>query len=738
MLGLKANALARNELDKTVTYEKMMQHFQLRKVSSYDAVGAAAVAESAQLALSRPSSAKSMSRKHSPSSSVSEGVEDAADPPDEEELLMIDTVDQPVNSVTIPNGDPQLHKIRPLIRQQSSRPVISNVGTQRHRVPRWWRRLRRQVRHVMAPLAVPLSPVGALTKVRAVAQLVAFLVQVLSLPLVPAYFPIGCESVRKVMVFLELVYLIDVVLHLNTSYYDHTSLQLVTSRQKIFERYAKGWLIWDLLGAVPIETFGGKGGREDNVLHVVFHAFFRVGRLVHFAHEFREYLRVSQRLRIAKNVISWLFYSRSSHLVRIVNMIMSVVLAAHYVACGWHLLTRDDPNAPNAARAGATVLEQYTSDINYAVMLIHGQGEYNGLTPLQNVFPAVVVILGSVIIAIVFGNIAMLVSNFNANSTKYQRKMEALFETMNKLDLPVELRERIQQYYEHLWREYESLDGDIVKFSRELTHTLAIEVGLVKYMGLIMNVPFWQDCTPDFVTQIVLSLVVRVYLPDDFVIRQGEVGQELFMINRGTCELPLPPLSRPYPDTGSDAHMDRFSPRNIKARRQRRSSSIPRIQAMFKEFRNKPAEVEDDGACRVHAGQSFGEMALLVNYRRTATVRAATYVEMCILERSSFQKILMKNPEDRHTVLRTLLTHCVEKGDMPILWDHVQEVLAKEMQISVSELLQQRDKLPTNVIVNALLHHVDRDHVDAKIALIMRLPLQLLIPEQTSLLKLHS
>ncbi|TMW58796.1 hypothetical protein Poli38472_006941 [Pythium oligandrum] len=142
------------------------------------------------------------------------------------------------------------------------------------------------------------------------------------------------------------------------------------------------------------------------------------------------------------------------------------------------------------------------------------QDEYKGTTPLQNLFSTFSVLLGSVILAIVFGNVAMLVSNFNANSTNYQRKMEVVFATMNKLQLPHDLRERIHLYYDHLWQEYESLDGDIVKFSKELTHTLALEVGLYRYMNLIMKVPYWRECSPDF----------------------GEIGEEMYMVNRGLCE----------------------------------------------------------------------------------------------------------------------------------------------------------------------------------------------------------
>ncbi|KAF1795877.1 Cyclic nucleotide-binding-like [Phytophthora cactorum] len=70
--------------------------------------------------------------------------------------------------------------------------------------------------------------------------------------------------------------------------------------------------------------------------------------------------------------------------------------------------------------------------------------------------------------------------------------MEEVFAMTAKLQLPVPLRERIHEYYEHL----------------------------------CMNTK-----------AAMLHLDVRVYLPNDFIMRQGEVDVEFYMVNRGYCEL---------------------------------------------------------------------------------------------------------------------------------------------------------------------------------------------------------
>ncbi|KAG6614090.1 Voltage-gated Ion Channel (VIC) Superfamily [Phytophthora cinnamomi] len=239
-------------------------------------------------------------------------------------------------------------------------------------------------------------------------------------------------------------------------------------------------------------------------------------------------------MRVANHVGEWIRYSRYSHLIGIAQLMWLVLLIAHYMACFWHVVTRGHSTSDSQQhlKPDLTVGEQYVADYYYAVSLIQGQGNASG-TWGENLYSSVAIIVGSVTLAIVFGNVAMLVSNFNANTTNYHRKMEAVYATMDKMDLPLKLRERVNEYYAHVWLEYEALDGNIHQFQQDLTHTLGIEIGLYKHMNLIVVIQFWEFCTPDFLTQIVLNLDVRVYMPHDYVVRRHEIGSEMMMINRG-------------------------------------------------------------------------------------------------------------------------------------------------------------------------------------------------------------
>ena len=58
----------------------------------------------------------------------------------------------------------------------------------------------------------------------------------------------------------------------------------------------------------------------------------------------------------------------------------------------------------------------------------------------EKLYCSMLILIGSLVLALIFGNVSMYIANFSANATAYQRKMEYLFESMNHLELPQNLK----------------------------------------------------------------------------------------------------------------------------------------------------------------------------------------------------------------------------------------------------------------------------------------------------------
>ncbi|KAG6617196.1 Voltage-gated Ion Channel (VIC) Superfamily [Phytophthora cinnamomi] len=529
-------------------------------------------------------------------------------------------------------------------------------------------------------LSRPISPFSKISQARYAVTLLATIVYVLWLPVELAFH--DNQPFASADAVIGFLMLIDGMFTLHTCYLTETGTVVISHRQ-ILSHYLKTRFILDALISVPLlmraNTMSSmiSGGEWVSAMLDV----LSVERSAHIMRVIRMIwlVRANQSASGHNNIWAWLLYSRYSHLFRIAGAVAILVCIGHYIACIWTILLKGDETSDEAYESWRDV---YSANFYAALLLFQGEGVPTD-TAAQNMFAALSVIVGAIVLAVMFGQVAVLVSNFNANTTSYQRKMEEVFAMTTKLQLPPPLRERIREYYEHLWHEYECLDGEIVQFSKELSHTLGLEVVLFKYMEVVMHVPFWKDCTPDFQKQLMLRLDVRVYLPNDFIMREGEVDVEFYMVNRGYCEIGR-----------ENNRFERVTATTIAARRSTGGGfSLGRNNSgMGPRHRNGPAngDQSDDGTRQsvyeldaaqrryyraggrggkghdvlISRGQAFGDMALLMNYQRAANVRAITHVEMCVLSREDFQIVLARYPEDRRRVVVDMLASYMQTYEL--------------------------------------------------------------------------
>lgn len=557
------------------------------------------------------------------------------------------------------------------------------------------RRLLRRLRRFVTNLDSVIYPTSLIQRVREGVLLNLFVVQLILLPLLPVYFASESALILGLQFVAEWIYFLDCALGFNTAFFQKSTNELVTNRREIAKHYVCGWFAIDLLSSVPVNTLvylasNGQGLFELSPLTYLFvDNVARVPRFVSFFRTLQALRAAARALRAGQNFWTWvLLYSRYSHLLRIARLVFTVMLLEHYMTCVWQYLTPIEPVDAAAETENASPLELYLRNYYSVVLLIHGQS-VDTVSVAQTLYSITAVFMGSFVVAIVFGNVAMLVANFNASATNYQRNMEEVFATMKKMQLPGELQDRIHQFFTHLWQEYDAVDADLVKFPKELTPTLALEVGLCKYMNLITGVPYWRECSPDFVSHVIRNLVVRVYLPDDFVLRQREISHDLFMINRGTCE-----LTHPSQEAGGlTANEARLLSTRYALRRPLASSESHKKHA---KFHHSVREVDISSTSTtgsspfspelLHSGEVFGGMGLLLNFEQQFNVRAVTHVEMCVLSRHEFQKILMRFQHDRPTVLTALLEDVILKNELPFSMDDVFGVSVVDDEQSSDEM----------------------------------------------------
>lgn len=101
--------------------------------------------------------------------------------------------------------------------------------------------------------------------------------------------------------------------------------------------------------------------------------------------------------------------------------------------------------------------------------------------------------------------------------------------------VPRALAHKVKRYYDYVVeREVQADEADIIA---GLSANLRTQVVLHLYQEALEKVPFFRGRPPQFITSIVTVLQLEYYAPGDIVVRQGDVGDTMYFLAKGSLEV---------------------------------------------------------------------------------------------------------------------------------------------------------------------------------------------------------
>ena len=218
-------------------------------------------------------------------------------------------------------------------------------------------------------------------------------------------------------------------------------------------------------------------------------------------------------------------------LMRLVTFAFWFVTVIHLMACGWVLI--------GASEASRSPFDQYLRGLYWTVTTIAtiGYGDYtpNHDSNPQIIYTIVVMIFGVGMYGYIIGNVATLIANLDTARATYQEKMEEINDFLRTRRVPGLLQKRVRDYYAYLWETRKSVTS--VSITEELPHTLSMEILLFLNQKILQKVSLFKSANEIFIREIVQLLQPMVFLPDDYIIRQGEFGDCMYFLSEGDVEV---------------------------------------------------------------------------------------------------------------------------------------------------------------------------------------------------------
>ncbi|ESO05570.1 hypothetical protein HELRODRAFT_77257 [Helobdella robusta] len=416
----------------------------------------------------------------------------------------------------------------------------------------------------------------------------------------------------------DTIFLMDLIINFRTGYITNTTTnyftgiiadnfadEIILEPHHIAVHYLKTWFLLDFLSSIPLDHVIVLFTPDAEGISQIIHAgralrFFRLVKLLSL-------LKLLRLSRLVRYVSQWeevsLFISVAGKFIRIFNLISFILLLGHWNGClQWLVpMLQDFPsNSWPALEELQNVhwLEQYTWSLFKALshMLCIGFGRFPPQSSTDVWLTMVSMLTGATCYALFVGHSTTIIQSFDTAKRLYREKFKQVEEYMMYRKTPKHLRQKITDYYQHRYRGKMFDEKSILS---EVNECLREDIINYNCRSLVAAVPFFTHADPNFVTDVVTKLEYEVYQPGDYVIKESTIGTKMYFIQEGIVDI---------------------------------------------------VTKDGDVATSLSDGSYFGEICLLTNSRRCASVRCETYCNLFSLSVENFNSVLDHYPLMRRTL----------------------------------------------------------------------------------------
>jgi len=251
-----------------------------------------------------------------------------------------------------------------------------------------------------------------------------------------------------------------------------------------------------------------------------------------------------------------------------------------------------------------------------------GYGEIVGFTNSERIFGALLMIIGTLVYTYFIGNISLLLSVRDEIRKEQQEELTSLHEIMDFYTIPQQFQRQVVNYrrFQHKQKILTSLDPVVASLPLDMQENFKMFAKIKVMRDHEMFFSLSMEC----LQQLGAALLQTDYDPDEYIIRAGDMGSELFFIGYGSVRV---------------------------------ESSTGLVVA------------------ELNSG-IFGEIALLKETPRTASVIANAYTSLFVLKKEDFDKIMKNFPDLRRHVVLDMKMRLQELGKFELM---------QELEIELNE-----------------------------------------------------
>ncbi|XP_071555413.1 voltage-gated delayed rectifier potassium channel KCNH8 isoform X3 [Temnothorax nylanderi] len=335
-------------------------------------------------------------------------------------------------------------------------------------------------------------------------------------------------------VVVEVLFIFDIVLNFRTTYVSRKG-EVVSNSRSIAVNYVKGWFFVDLVAALPFDflyasdVYSGEDSAHSNI-HLV---------------------KLTRLLRLARLLQKMDRYSQYSAVI-LTMLMLFFILVAHWLACIWYVIAekerlRNDKDwdlgwIHTLAERLKISVENVTHTESYITALYFtcssltsvGFGNVSANTFSEKFFSICTMLIGALMHAVVFGNVTAIIQRMYSRRSQYQTKLRDLKDFLILHQIPDELKQRMQDYFQTMWSLNHGIDvhETLKQFPEELRGDVSMHLHRE-----ILSLPIFEAASQGCLKLLSLHIRNNFCAPGEFLIHKGDALSYIYYLCNGSMEV---------------------------------------------------------------------------------------------------------------------------------------------------------------------------------------------------------
>ncbi|KAG0462534.1 hypothetical protein HPP92_021010 [Vanilla planifolia] len=442
---------------------------------------------------------------------------------------------------------------------------------------------------------------------------------------------------------------IDIILTFFVAYLDRKTYLLVDDHKKIAVRYISSWFAFDIVSTAPFQPIGLLFNERGDQLGFKVLNLLRLWRLHRVGFLFT---------RLEKDTRFNYFWTRCTKLTSV------TLYTVHCAGCFNYFLADRYPD-PKRTWIGAVMPEfqaeslwiRYVTSIYWSITTLTttGYGDLHAENPREMLFGILYMLFNLGLTAYLIGNMTNLVVHEASRTRNFRDTIRAASEFSARNRLPRHIKD---QMLSHICLRFKTEGMKQEGKLRGLPKAIHSSIAHFLFSPILERTYLFQGVTDQFIFQVVAEMQAEYFPPKQSVILQNEAPTDLYIVVSGAVDM---------------------------------QTNVEGI---------------DNVIGRAVAGDVFGEVGVLCNYKQPYTAQTTELSQILRLGRAALINILRNNMEDGTIIMSNLF----QKIRMHI--SQYPELEPKDSTLVLRELL---NGVPTKVIHCCQALH-DHFHLDNKTA----------------------